>query len=90
MRPLLTHRDELAGDWRTGASCQNVNPDLFFPPGTAGARWAALEEVRRICQSCPVQQECLHWALRAGVTDGVWGGLTPEERRGPARASRRR
>jgi WhiB family redox-sensing transcriptional regulator len=89
MRPLLPPRAELAADWRTGASCPGVDPDLFFPPGTAGARWAALEDVRRICNNCPVRQDCLDWAITAGVTDGVWGGLTPLERRAHARIGRR-
>ena len=44
----------------------------------------ALRQVReaiRICQACPIQVRCLAWALEQGVTDGVWGGTTAEQRR---------
>jgi WhiB family redox-sensing transcriptional regulator len=40
-----------------------------------------MEEAKRICRGCPVQIQCLAWALASGVTDGVWGGTTPDERR---------
>ncbi len=29
----------------------------------------------------PAQARCLAWALDHGVTDGVWGGTTEDERR---------
>jgi WhiB family redox-sensing transcriptional regulator len=36
---------------------------------------------RRICASCPVQHECLEYALRNRIDHGVWGGCSERERR---------
>jgi WhiB family redox-sensing transcriptional regulator len=69
------------GNWRENAACQHADPDLFFPAGTAGPALAQVYEARRVCQTCPAQTPCLAWALDHGVTDGVWGGTTADERR---------
>lgn len=34
---------------------------------------------KRICAGCPVQQECLNWALHH-ERYGIWGGTNPRER----------
>jgi len=81
MRRLPPRAEKLDDAWRRRASCRGLETDLFFPPGTAGSSWVALDEAKRVCADCPVQQECLVWAVAAGVDDGIWGGLTPEERR---------
>jgi len=54
--------------------CAEIDPDLFFPDkgeSTAGAKF--------VCRRCPVRQPC----AEAGRYErfGVWGGLTPDERR---------
>jgi WhiB family transcriptional regulator, redox-sensing transcriptional regulator len=67
--------------WGEDAACRGMDPELFFPVGTTGAAVSQTEEVRRICCRCPVQTQCLAWALENGVSDGVWGGTTPDERR---------
>jgi WhiB family transcriptional regulator, redox-sensing transcriptional regulator len=38
----------------------------------------------RICAGCPVAGECLEWELRTAgyATEGVWGLLAAQERRG--------
>jgi WhiB family redox-sensing transcriptional regulator len=46
-------------------------------------------EARRICSTCTVRKKCLEYALAAGETAGMWGGLTPDERR-PLHRKRRR
>lgn len=33
-----------------------------------------------ICNTCPVQQECLDYAIEMHEDWGIWGGKTPEER----------
>ncbi len=68
-------------DWRARASCRDTDPDLFFPIGTTGAALRQMEEAKRICRDCPVQIQCLGWALENGAAEGVWGGTTPDERR---------
>lgn len=39
-----------------------------------------VDEARRYCFECPVQGDCLIYALQNNESFGVWGGLTPEER----------
>jgi WhiB family redox-sensing transcriptional regulator len=68
-------------DWRDNAACRDADPELFFPIGTAGPALRQIQEAIRICQACPTRTECLSWALEHGITDGVWGGTTIEQRR---------
>jgi WhiB family redox-sensing transcriptional regulator len=67
--------------WREDAACRDADPDLFFPIGTTGNALSQLDEAKRICCRCSAQLQCLAWALENGVTDGVWGGATADERR---------
>ena len=73
---MTVHRN-----WREDIACRDADPDLFFPIGAIGAALRQMEEAKRICRACPVQIQCLTWALENGVADGVWGGTTPDERR---------
>jgi WhiB family transcriptional regulator, redox-sensing transcriptional regulator len=68
-------------NWREHAACRDADPDLFFPIGTAGNSLRQVDEAKRICHRCPAQNQCLAWALENGITDGVWGGTTENERR---------
>ena len=68
-------------DWHDDAACASADPELFFPIGTAGAALRQIEAAKRICRGCPARIACLAWALENGVTDGVWGGTTEDERR---------
>lgn len=64
--------------WRKEAACLGLDREQFFPLNTDAA--LALE-ARQVCGGCPVQQTCLEWALQHGVDDGIWGGLTSQDRR---------
>ena len=68
-------------DWRDDAACRDADTELFFPIGTTGPALRQVQEAIRICQACPTRTPCLSWALEHGVTDGVWGGTTIEQRR---------
>src|SRR5260370_35814387 len=68
-------------NWREDAACRDADPDLFFPIGTTGPALRQIQAARRICRTCPAQTRCLAWALDHGVTDGVWGGTTEDQRR---------
>lgn len=35
----------------------------------------------RACFDCPVLEACTHYAITAPEPEGVWGGLTPAERK---------
>jgi WhiB family transcriptional regulator, redox-sensing transcriptional regulator len=71
-------------DWRSAAACQDADPDLFFPVSGSGKSLEQIESAKAICATCPVRPDCLAFALRIGQADGIWGGLTEEERRAPA------
>jgi WhiB family transcriptional regulator, redox-sensing transcriptional regulator len=72
--------DHLA-EWWSLAACQHADPDLFFPISAAGPARAQLVGAKAVCARCPVRRDCLHYALAADPVQGVWGGLTEEERR---------
>jgi WhiB family redox-sensing transcriptional regulator len=70
---------ETAPDWRDDAACLTADPEAFFPARDAGgvAVLAAVE----VCLNCDVAEQCLAYALAAGIGHGIFGGLTPLERR---------
>ena len=68
-------------NWRDDTGCRDADPDLFFPIGTTGPALRQIDEAKRICRTCPVQDQCLAWALDNGVACGVWGGTSEDERR---------
>ncbi|MFF9405128.1 WhiB family transcriptional regulator [Streptomyces anandii] len=80
-------------NWRDHAACRQEDPDLFFPIGTTGPALLQAEQAKSVCRRCPVQEQCLEWALETDQTIGVWGGTNENERRALKRrraAARRR
>ena len=57
-------------------SCNEEPPEIFFPSDGVG-----VEKARKICADCPVQQECLEYALSNRIDHGVWGGTSERKRR---------
>ena len=76
-------------DWRHRAACLTEDPELFFPIGNSGPAIAQVEQAKRVCNRCAVQDMCLKWALDTGQDAGVWGGLSEEERRSLKRRTAR-
>ncbi|WP_084963316.1 WhiB family transcriptional regulator [Thermoactinospora rubra] len=77
-----------ADDWRELAACRDhPDPDLWFPaigpggPDTAQRERRAYAPARRVCRDCPVWRDCLDYALTRGERWGMYGGLTPRERK---------
>ncbi|MGH2756255.1 MAG: WhiB family transcriptional regulator [Actinomycetota bacterium] len=62
--------------WRERAACRTVPVELFFP-----ALEHEADDAKAVCTECMVKEPCLESALAAGERFGVWGGLTPQERR---------
>lgn len=84
MRLLLnpfTRRADETRHWRHDAACFGEDLDLFFPVGVAGPAVWQVSQAKAICEDCPVRAQCLEYALRSGQDHGIWGGLTPQERR---------
>ncbi len=69
--------------WQYRAACRGEDAVLFFPPNNEPREEKAAREARAkaICRRCPVQVECLEYALRTREPYGVWGGLNEVERR---------
>ncbi|MCC6225443.1 MAG: WhiB family transcriptional regulator [Microthrixaceae bacterium] len=73
-------------EWRAQASCQDTDPDLFFPVGTTGPAIEQIANAKAVCDACPVKEPCLEFALSTNQDSGVWGGTSEEERRKLRRA----
>jgi WhiB family redox-sensing transcriptional regulator len=86
---VIVHTPRLAADqpeplWRTDARCRQQNAGFFFAPGhleRKGDKDAREAAARSLCRSCPVQQQCLDYALVVQEPHGIWGGLNELERR---------
>ena len=63
-------------EWMAAGNCRDEPPALFFPSDGVG-----VEVARRICETCPVKEPCLEYALRNRIDHGVWGGASERERR---------
>jgi WhiB family redox-sensing transcriptional regulator len=69
-------RTDVDSDWRHDAECLHYLGRVdFFPSRGESAR-----EAKAVCAVCPVQRECLEYALRWDHLCGVWGGLSERER----------
>jgi WhiB family transcriptional regulator, redox-sensing transcriptional regulator len=68
-----------AADWRSQGACLSADPDLFFPISPGGASQRQVRRAKAVCATCPVQAECLAFAVETRQVHGVWGGLGEEE-----------
>lgn len=50
--------------------------DWFQKPNSQRTRAA-----REVCLECPVREQCLEYAVRKRIPDGIWGGKTEKELR---------
>lgn len=62
--------------WMVDALCAQTDPDAFFPD-----KGESLRPAKAVCLACPVRSACLAYALEHREPHGVWGGLSPRERR---------
>ena len=80
------HEDQIAAarrdkptDWMRLGNCVGVDVALFFP---AQGDMAAIREARRVCAGCSVRAACLDYSNSYPIEpDGVWGGLSADERK---------
>lgn len=67
--------------WMGQAACRATQTE-FFPAGGSGVpNRVVYAEAKKVCGGCPVRSDCLDYAMRTDQQFGVWGGLTPGERR---------
>ena len=67
---------EPADGWQAKAACVGSALDLFFVEKNL-----VPTEAKEICGPCPVRTDCLSYAMDTYAEHGVWGGLSPQERR---------
>ncbi len=63
-------------EWHLQAACRGRGPSEFV----RGPR-SDYDLIRELCESCPVRQPCLEYALSDESLTGLWGGTTDDERR---------
>ena len=69
--------DEGAGarpNWFKRGSCRGLSIDVFFDPDRE-------DEVKAVCEGCPVIGICLEYALGQPDLDGFWAGTSVAYRR---------
>lgn len=60
--------------------CQQA-PDVFFIDKGDHQGPEKIRMSKQLCDSCPLRLLCLEYALEAKERDGIWGGLTYNERK---------
>lgn len=64
-------------DWQSEGQCIKF-PDLdFFSMESSLVR----SRCKAVCATCVVSRQCLEFAQANDIRDGIWGGMTPKERR---------
>ena len=67
--------------WMEHSLCRGTDSNLFFPDKGLGSA-SVYKYARKICDKCPVERQCLEYAVKNCINDGMWGGRSPNERRG--------
>jgi WhiB family redox-sensing transcriptional regulator len=65
-----------SSDWMKQGNCKDEPPSRFFPSDGVG-----VDVAKRICNTCPVREVCLDYALTHRIDHGVWGGASERERK---------
>jgi len=71
--------------WMDKAACNGMDTEIFFPETGDNRQFT---RIKKICGSCEVQTTCLDYAVRQNLTDGWFGGMSPENRSQYARRFR--
>jgi WhiB family redox-sensing transcriptional regulator len=63
-------------EWMSKANCKDMNTEMFFPQ--LGGNFS--DFVKEVCLVCPVIEECAWYANESESTDGMFGGMSPNQR----------
>lgn len=77
----MTRDMDLSAPRWENAACDGMDTDIFFDDLADSKKRA---ELRELCASCPIIDQCRDWGLNHEVY-GFWGGLSADERRGVRR-----
>jgi WhiB family redox-sensing transcriptional regulator len=64
--------------WHDRALCAGMDYRVFFPVSGESRKTA---QAKQVCAACPVSVQCLALAMDTGTLHGIFGGMTPMERR---------
>jgi WhiB family redox-sensing transcriptional regulator len=70
--------------WMQDALCLQVGDGDMWWPGKG--QTDIVRAAKKVCSHCPVRVDCLTWAIENHERDGIYGGMTPRERRRAAKA----
>ena len=68
--------------WMAEGACRGMAAQTFFLE-----RGGSAAEAKATCRSCPVEAECLAFALADPELNGLWGGTSERERKAMRRQS---
>lgn len=68
----------MPGDWHDRGACRGEPTDLWF--ADRGQTHIAAR-AKAICATCDVVDECRRYAVDNCIPFGIWGGLSPRQRR---------
>jgi len=74
-------------DWRMHAACAGWPIDLFYGDESDVVMTS---QALSLCERCPVRADCLDDAMTHDDPYGIWGGLTPQQRRRWSRYRRKK
>ena len=72
------------GKGQTVALCKGERTDMFYPD-IGGPSLRQVQRARGMCRKCEAIDDCLIAALKGREFYGIWGGVTPKQRRVLAR-----
>ena len=61
--------------WMQEASCAETGGDEWFQDAKN------YKDARAICYRCPVMEQCGEFAIRTHINEGMFGGMSPVERK---------
>lgn len=65
--------------------CRGMPTEWWFPEFGNKGNHAFFERAREICMGCHARKECLEFAIQNPGIQGMWGGLSPRQRRNERR-----
>lgn len=65
-------------EWRELRNCRDIPTEVFYPERGDNL---GMEAAKSICRKCVVREECAEFALQYDMEDGVFGGLSGNQRR---------
>lgn len=62
------------------ALCANLSDKDYFFPESKRELKERIDSLKELCSQCPHKAQCLQFAVDNHITEGIWGGTTPDQR----------